>query len=108
MLHLPLLQQDKCCKLPDKRHIRLTEIITQACSACHFVLQAVQEFGRIIANLMSCKTGQLGQAGTALLWSALCQRASIYEELEEFKLSLQDYAHLLKLQPNHPVVCAII
>lgn len=39
-----------------------------------------------------------------LLVAALCQRANIYEHLEAYDNSLQDFCLLLQLQPSHYLV----
>ena len=68
------------------------------------MLQAIEAYSAIIDCLLPEVTVRLSQSQVKWLDEALCQRASIYEYLEAYEASLQDYCQLLKLQHSHALV----
>lgn len=75
-------------------------------------VQAVEELSHILDCLLSRNTACLSQSELMSLETALGQRASIYEHLEAYDESLQDFCQLLTLQPSHLLVswdrCAVL
>lgn len=67
-------------------------------------MQAVEELSDILDCLLSKNAACLSQSEIKLLETALSQRASIYEHLEAYDESLQDFCQLLTLQPSHLLV----
>lgn len=68
------------------------------------VLQAVKEYSTLIDHLLFEVTGCLSQSQIKLLGAVLHQRASIYEQLEAYEASLQDFCQLQKLHPSDALV----
>jgi len=61
------------------------------------VAQAVEECNGAVACAQ-------GLADVSMLVSALRQRAMVYEQLEAYHLSLQDFCCILQLQPGNIAV----
>lgn len=68
------------------------------------MLQAIKEYSAIIDHLLLEVTVSLSQSQTKLLHKALSQRASIYEHLEAYEASLQDFCQILQMQHCHTLV----
>lgn len=67
-------------------------------------VQAVEELSEVLRRLLCMNTACLSQSELKLLETTLSQRASIYEHLEAYDESLQDFCQLLTLQPSHLLV----
>ncbi len=70
------------------------------------VRQAVEACSAAIARACSHSQSTHGHSISegSELEKAVSQRAAMYEHLEAYELSLQDYQHILKLQPRHAQV----
>lgn len=62
-------------------------------------MQALCECSRAVTAAQTLPEG-------SLLQSCLRLRAAVSEQMELYDDSLQDYCHILRLHPDHPVECA--